>query len=198
MVELAFARMLKDQDPSLSVMWLLRAKENLKDSRYKEDYVRALPSLANSLRRLKEDEQASQVLAEAWELAQSLGNAPAQKWTKWEVAIDYANDLARTDQHDKAIEVLQGSQAFFAASEKNTESYTSILYRLARSYHERKNQAEAGHYYLSAYANYELTRANAPGEEARAQLDKNNGSSCPRVGENSMRNGILSTEIGLF
>src|SRR5712691_10988536 len=67
-VELAFARMLKDKDPSSSVMWLLRAKESLKDSRYREDYVRALPSLANSLRRLGEDEKASEVLAEAWEV----------------------------------------------------------------------------------------------------------------------------------
>jgi CHAT domain-containing protein len=173
-VELSFARMLKDQDPSLSVMWLLRAKENLKDSRYKEDYVRALPSLAQSLRRLKEDEKASKVLEEAWGLAQSLGSTPTHKWTKWEVAIDFADDLAHARKHEKAIEVLQGSQAFFAASEKSTETYTSILYRLARSHAGLKHQAEAGRYYLSAYANYELTRANAPGEEARAQLDRNN------------------------
>lgn len=94
-VELALARMLEGQDPSLSAMWLLRAKESLKDSRYKEDYVRALPSLASSLRGLGQDEKASKVLEEAWGLAQSLGNAPTQKWTKSEVAIAYADDLGR-------------------------------------------------------------------------------------------------------
>jgi len=67
-VELAFARMLKDQDRSSSVMWLLRAKENLKDSRYKEDYVRALPSLASSLRGFGDNEEASKVLEESWGL----------------------------------------------------------------------------------------------------------------------------------
>ncbi len=173
-VELSFARMLKDQDSSLSVMWLLRAKENLKDSRYKEDYVRALPSLASSLSGLGDDEKASKVLAEAWELAQPLGNAPTQKWTKSEVAIAYADDLARVHKHEKAIEVLQSAQALFSASERNTETYTGILYRLARSHTGLKHQAEAARYYLAAYANYELTRANAPGEEARAQLDQNN------------------------
>lgn len=172
-VELAFARMLKDQDPSLSVMWLLRAKESLKDSRYKEDYVRALPSLASSLKGLGDDDKASKVLEETWGLAQSLGDSPTHKWTKSEVAIAYADDLARARKHEKAIEVLQSAQTFFAASEKGTEAYTGILYRLARSYVGLKKQAEAGRYYLSAYANYELTRANAPGEEARAQLDKN-------------------------
>lgn len=172
-VELAFARMLKDQDPSLSVMWLLRAKESLKDSRYKEDYVRALPSLASSLRGLGDDEKALKVLEEAWELAQSLGDSPTQKRTKSEVATDYADDLARARKHEKAIEVLQSAQTFFSASEKGNEAYTGILYRLARSHAGIKKPAEAGRYYLSAYTNYELTRANAPGEEARAQLDKN-------------------------
>jgi len=172
-VELAFARMMKNEDPSVSVMWLLRAKENLKDSRYKEDYVRALPSLADSLRKLEEGEKASKVLEEAWQQAQSLGNAPSQKWTKAEVAIDYADDLIRGRKHEKAIEVSQTAQNFFSAAEKSTDTYTGILYRLARSQAGLKRPEEAGRYYLSAYANYELTRANAPGEEARAHLDKN-------------------------
>src|SRR2546425_1115322 len=76
--------MLKDRDPSLSMMWILRAKEDLKDSHYKEDYVRALPGLANSLRVLRQNEKASQVLKEAWGLAQPLADEPAQKWTKSE------------------------------------------------------------------------------------------------------------------
>jgi len=171
--ELSIARMLKDRDPSLSMMWILRAKEDLKDSHYKEDYVRALPGLANSLKALRQNEKASQVLEEAWGLAQPLGDGQTQKWTKSEVAIAYADDLYRTGQHDRAVQVLRSAQAMFSPSEKDTDTYTTILYSLARAHAGLKKPAEAGHDYLSAYANYELTRANAPGEEGRARLDKN-------------------------
>lgn len=171
--ELSLARMLRDREPSLSVAWLLRAKEHLMNSRYKEDYVRTLPSFADHLRRDKEKGRALDALGEAWGLAQSLGDAPTQKWTKWEVAIDYAKDLAIADQHDQAITVMKSAQALFAMTEKKSESYTSVLYRLARSHSQLRKMDDAGRYYLSAYANYELNRVEAPGEEARAQLDNN-------------------------
>ena len=172
-MELSIARMLKNRDPGASMMWLLRARENLKDTHYREDYVRALPNLAASLRDLRQDEKASRVLEEAWGLAQALGDAPTQKWTKSEVAINYADDLDRAGKHERAVEVLRGAQALFSTPEKSTDSYTAIVYRLARAYTGLKKPAEAGREYLLAYANYEVTRADAPGEEARVKLDKN-------------------------
>ncbi len=170
-VELAFSRLLQDRDPSLSVMWLLRAKDHLEGSRYREDYVRALPRLAAGLIRLGDHEEASKLYAEAWAQSQVLGNQPAQQWTKTEVADGYARNLARANRHEQAIEVLQRAETFFMASEKATDRYTAVLHNLARSYAALKNSAEAGRYYNAAYANYELTRANEPGEDARARLD---------------------------
>ena len=172
-VELSFARMLQDDDPSVAMMWLLRAKQSLENSSYKEDYVRALPGLARSLRELGDDDKASRLVAEAWGLAQPLGESPAQKWTKAEVAVAYVDDLDLKGQHDKAIEVLQAAQGFYSPDERKTDPYTGILYRLGRAQAGLGKQAEAGHAYLAAYANYELTRADAPGEEARALLDRN-------------------------
>jgi hypothetical protein len=45
-VELSFARRLWNDDKDMALPWLLRARESLKDSRYKTDYVRLLPDLA--------------------------------------------------------------------------------------------------------------------------------------------------------
>ncbi len=171
--ELAMARILRDTDPSLSVAWLLRAKEHLANSQYKEDYVRALPSFADHLRKREETGGAIAALDEAWGLAQTLGNSPTQKWTKWEVANDYAKDLALAGRHDEAIEVMRNAQTFFADPEKKSEAYTSVLYRLARSHDQLRRTDDAGRYYLSAYASYELSRVEAPGETARAQVDQN-------------------------
>jgi CHAT domain-containing protein len=197
-VELSLARMLKDRDPSLSMMWLLRARESLKDSHYKEDYVRALPGLAGSLRELRQDAQASRILEEAWGLAQTLGGDPAQKWTKAEVALAYADDLDRAARHEKALEVLHAAQAFFAPSEKGTDPYTGILYRLGRAHAGLKQPAEAGHDFLSAYANYELTRANAPGEEGRAQLDKNHKGLVDDFVDYQLRSGDPAAALALL
>lgn len=171
--ELALARMLKDLEPGLSVAWLLRAKEHLKGTRYVEDYVRVLPRFADHLRRQHENQRALATLSEAWKLAQSLGNAPTQKWAKWEVALDYAKDLDMAGQHEQAMAVMEGAQSSFTPEEKRSESYTSVLYRLARSNGYMQKTEDASRYYLASYANYERNRADAPGEAARAQLDQN-------------------------
>lgn len=172
--ELALAERLKKEDPSLSRMWLLRAKESLKDTRYKEDYVRFLVKLPSDLCCTGDPTRAVKVHGEAWESAQALGDSPTQKWTKWEAGTVYADDLMWQKQHEEAGRVLQKTLSFFSPAERNNENYTSVLHRLARVYSAQKKHAEARRYYLSAYANYELTRANAPGEQARAKLDKDN------------------------
>jgi CHAT domain-containing protein len=171
--ELSVARMLKDKDASLALMWMMHAREDLKDTHYKEDYVRAMRDLAGSLKETHQEDKASQVLEEAWGQAQTLGEGPAQKWAKAEVAGDYAEDLIRSGQLDKATQVLRAAQAGFAAAEKNTDTFTGILYKQARAEAGLKQTAEAGRDYLLAYANYEVTRAGAPGDEGRALLDKN-------------------------
>ena len=169
--ELRLARLLKKQDRSLSMAWLLRAKESLKGTRYKEDYVLLLSDLAENLKAFGEGEGASELSEEAWKSAQSLGDAPSQKWAKWEAGKDFADDLMRSEQYEKAAAVLQKTQSYFTESEKSTVAYTRILHRLARVHASLKENEEAGRHYWSAYANYEVTRADSPGEEALAALD---------------------------
>jgi len=171
--ELSMAKKLRTSDPDLSVGWLLRAKEHLKNSRYVEDYLRALPSFADHLRRENDNSGAIAALSEAWGLARTLGQTPTQKWAQWEIAIDYANDLAVSGQHEAAIAITKEAQGFFSSSEKQSDAYTSLLYRLASSSNTLGRMDDAERYYLSSYATYELTRAEAPGEEGRAQLDRN-------------------------
>ena len=197
-VELLFARMLHDRDPGVSVMWLLRAREHLQASRYREDYVRALPSLAGSLTHLGDHEGATKLYAEAWEESQRLGNEPTHQWTKSEAANGYATDLARADRHEQAIAVLQRAQTFFTPSEKPTDRYTGVLRRLAYSYAALKNTEEAGRYYHSAYANYELTRANEPGEDAKARLDTEHAEFINDFVRYSVRTGSLAASLALL
>lgn len=169
--ELRLAKLLKKQDRSLSMVWLLRAKESLKGTRYQQDYVSLLSDLAENLKAFGESKGASELYEEAWESAQSLGNSPSQKWPKWEAGKDLADDLMRSEQYEKAAAVLQKTQSYFTESEKSTVAYTRILHRLARIHASLKENQEAGRHYLSAYANYEVTRADSPGEEALAALD---------------------------
>ena len=68
------------------------------------------------------------------------------------------------------MQVLRSAQAMFPPSEPGTDTYTAILYRLARAHAGLKQPAEAGHDYLSAYANYELTRADAPGAAGKSDI----------------------------
>lgn len=172
-MELSFAERLKHEDPVASRMWLLRARESLKGTRYKEDYVRFLVKLPSDLCCTGDHQMGLKPHGEAWDLAQSLGDAPTQKWTKWEAGIVYADDLMAQKRPDEAAAVLQKTISFFSPAEKNVESYTNVLHQLGRVYAAQKKGDEARRYFMSAYANYELTRANAPGEEARAMLDKN-------------------------
>lgn len=197
-VELSFARMLDTQDPSLSMMWLLRARDHLQNSRYKEDYVRALPSLAKHLVMLGDNEEASKVYAEAWEQSRVLGTTPTQQWTKVEVADAYAGDLIRAKRQDKAIEVLRATQSLFAPSERTTDLYTRVLHGLARSYAGLDDRAEAELYYQSAYANYELTRANEPGDSARARLDRDHSSLVDEFVSYYLRAGNLSGALAFL
>ena len=172
-VALSVARALKNSDASLALMWLLRATDDLRDSGYKEDYVRAMSDLAENLEETHQEEKASEVIAQAWDRAQALGDSTGQKWAKAEVARVYGDDRIKAGDYDKAVEVLSAAQKVFTASERSTDTYTGLIHRLARAEAGRKNAAEAGRNYLLAYANYELTRAGAPGDEGRAFLDKN-------------------------
>lgn len=173
-VELSLARMLKDKDVGLSLMWFLRARESLKGSQYREDYVRALPGLAQGLRELDKDKEASQILAEAWDIARGLGDAEGQRWAKAEVAIAYADDLRWNGEPQKSAAVLEEVRPILGPDQRRTDTYTGILHRLAQAHAGMQQDAVAAREFLAAYANYELTRADAAGEEARATLDKNN------------------------
>jgi CHAT domain-containing protein len=171
--ELAFARRLKDEDPSLSMLWLTRARESLKKSHYQEDYVRVLPGLADALRKLHEEESASVLYEEAWNKAQSLGDAPGQKWAKWEVGISFADDLLRRKQYEKARSVVRLTESYYSPAEKKNDNYIAVLYRRARIYSMLNNQTEANVAYLAAYSQLDLARIKATGEGGRVTLEKN-------------------------
>ena len=173
-MELSIGRLLRGKDRSQAMMWLLRAKESLKDTDYHGDYVRLLCDTASDLRAFGESDKASAIYEEAWETAQSLGDSSAEKWAKWEAGQAYASDLMRSAQYERALEILRETESFFSPSERQTENYTNLLLSLARIYSAQKKHVQAQRYYLSAYTNYELTRAKAPGEDARAKLDNKN------------------------
>ncbi len=173
-MELAIARLLRGRDRSQAMMWLLRAKESLKDTQYRGDYIRLLCDTASDLRAYGETEKASVIYEEAWRSTQSLGDSSGEKWAKWEAGQAYASDLMRSAQYERALKILRETESFFSPSERQTENYTNVLFSFARIYSAQKKHVEARRYYLSAYTNYELTRAKAPGEDARAKLDNKN------------------------
>jgi CHAT domain-containing protein len=104
-------------------------------------------------------------------MAQSLGDAPTHKWTKWDAGLVYADDLIEQKRANEAAMVLQKTLAFFSPAEKSSESYTDVLHRIGLVYAAQHKEEEAKRYFMAAYANYELSRANAPGDEGRAKLD---------------------------
>jgi len=171
-MELGIGRLLRAENRSQAMMWILRAKENLENTRYREDYVRLLADLAGDLRFMGEDDQASATYEEAWQKALSLGSSPSQKWAKWEAGQAYAADLRRSKRYKKALDVLTETESFFSSSEKQAHNYTANLLGFSRVYSAQNNRAEAERYYLSAYTTYELMRAKALGENGRAVLDK--------------------------
>ncbi len=172
-VELSFARRLWDEDKDMALPWLLRARESLKNSRYKTDYVRLLPDLAHGLTAINENERAAALYEEAWNLAHSLGKSHDQILAVRETGMHYAANLAQRKQYEKSNAVLEQTRQAFAANETVAPSYQTILHRLAAN-HGRLNQLDsARELYLSAYTFYDLARMNTPGEEGRLWLDEN-------------------------
>ena len=172
LMELSIANHLRTQDRSLAMAWLLRARENLRGTQYREDYVRLLSTLAEELRWLGRP-GAGDVYKDAWTKAQTLGNAVGQKWTKLELALDYSNYLQTQSRYQEALDVLLKASAWIDDAERNSESAITIMFRLANLYTTLGEQKQAERYFLSGYTAHELLRLKAPGEEGRAKLDQN-------------------------
>lgn len=171
-VELSFARRLWNEDKDVALPWLLRARESLKTSRYKTDYVRLLPDIAEGLRLLHENEQASALHEEAWNLSHTLGKSHDQTLAVRETGLHYAADLSRRKQYGRAKEVLEKTQTAFAPNEKLSPTYQSLLQNLAHNYTRLNDVTAARDLYLTAYTYYDLARMNTPGEDGRLWLDE--------------------------
>lgn len=172
-VELTFARKLWHAEKSMALPWLLRARESLKNSRYKADYIRLLPNLADGLRLLRgEHEQASALVEEAWSLSQSLGNAPDHRMAKWETGMRYAMLLQGRKDYERAQAVFEQTQAAFTPKERTSPVYLSLLQQMAHLQLRLKNPSAARQLLLKAYAYYDLARLNTLGEDGRLWLDE--------------------------
>jgi CHAT domain-containing protein len=172
-VELTFARKLWHLEKAMALPWLMRARESLKNSRYKADYIRLLPNLADGLRLVRgEREQASALIEEAWSLSQALGNAPDHRTAKWETGMRYAALLEARKDYERAQAVFEQTLGAFTAEERNAPIYISLLQQLAHLQTRLNNPSAARQTLLTAYAHYDLARLNTLGEDGRLWLDE--------------------------
>ncbi len=173
MQELSIGRWIRDQEPGLAMLWLLRAKESLKRTRYEYDQIYLLVDLGHALRRLERGQEASEYYAKAWELAATLPKHGEVRRLKWEAGQAFAHDLQEHGLYEEAIAVLRETIDSFTEDEKNADYYMNTLHDLAKAYW-RAGQKDASYIrYQSAYAAFELARASALGEQGRAKLDNN-------------------------
>ncbi len=197
-VELSFARRLWDEDKDMALPWLLRARESLKNSRYKTDYVRLLPDLANGLKAINENEQAAALHEEAWKLAHTLAKSHDQILAVRETGLHYAANLAQRKQYEKANAVLEQTRQAFAANEMVSPMYQTILHQLAAN-HARLNQFDtARDLYLSAYTFYDLARMNTPGEDGRLWLDENKKSLIDGIVNHFVQTNEVATALTIL
>ena len=111
-VELKIARELRAQERSLAMGWLLRARESLRNTRYQEDYVRVLVSLAQDLDWLGHSETEA-TYQEAWAKAQQLSTEAEARWAIWEAGSSYGAYLQSKQRYSEAESVLKTTPGHF-------------------------------------------------------------------------------------
>lgn len=169
--ELSLGRWIRDEDPSLAMIWLLRANKSLEKTRYEMDKIFVLGDMARALQSLGRPEEASAYFAKAWEKARALKMNNNVRRIKWETGHAYAKDLRRQERYVEAREVLRETLATFATEQRDSDYYYDVLHELARTYAAAREYETAYAHYASAYSVFESARAKALGEEGRAQLD---------------------------
>ncbi|NIU88099.1 MAG: hypothetical protein GWN56_12740, partial [Nitrosopumilaceae archaeon] len=159
-----------NKNPSISLMWLLKAKETLKNTRYKYDIVTVEGELGHKLYNDWQFDKAEAVFKEAWMSALNLGNSQGDRWARWVVGKYYSNLLQYTNRHSEALDILHKTLKDFKPSEKQ-DLYTENLFYIARSYSKLNDTEKADKYFKNAYMTYQTVRSNALGDEGRAKQD---------------------------
>jgi CHAT domain-containing protein len=172
-IELSIANLLAPTDRALSLAWLLKAKNNLKGTKYKEDYISLLSQLGKNLEYESKVAESEEIYLEAWENALLLGIKTGQKWSKWTIGKNYSDFLMKLGKYDQALNIIKQSLNTFNDKDKQSGGYTDFLYRIADTYSLLNQPELAEQYYQSAYTNYEILRTESLGDSGRAELDYN-------------------------
>ena len=168
--ELGLSRIMSDKNPNMSLMWLLKAKESLKNTRYKYDAIAVQGDLGYKLYNDWQFDKAESVFKDAWQSALNLGNSQGDRWARWGVGKYYSTLLQYTNRHSDALNILLRTLKDFKPDEKQY-IYTENLFFIARSYSKLNDQEQANKYFKNAYLTYQTARSNALGDEGRAKLD---------------------------
>ena len=168
------AVLMESQSRSLAMSWRLRARENLKGTPYKEDYINLLNNTARDLALFNHQEQALAVYEEAYQSSQSLGGSPAHRTVKLRLVSGYMEALNESEQYQKSIDIGHDAIAKMKEDVRSTNLNYRVLYQLGESYRGLNDPLKASEYYGSAYRFYEESRANALGDKARAKIDNSN------------------------
>ena len=171
LMEIRLADLLEKNSRSLGLAWRLRAKNSLKGTPFRHDYIRLLKHAAIDLRWLDRKQEAYGTWEEAWGLTKTLGEKTEDKWTKWDIALGYSRALSQDNRCEKAEKILEHILPTFSDSEQEGGYYSYILTAMADCNIALEQPALANQQYLQAYTAYELQRSKALGDTARARLD---------------------------
>ena len=170
-VELDISKAMSHENPNVSLIWLLKAKESLKNTKYKYDSISVQGNLANKLYNDWQFDKAEAIYKEAWNSALKLGNSRSDRWTRWGVGKNYSNLLLYTERHSEALNILQTTLKDFKPDERQSAIYTENLFYIASTYSKLNDHEQADKFFKNAYLTYQAARSNSLGDEGRAKLD---------------------------
>ncbi len=105
LMEIRLADLLGKNSRSLGLVWRLRAKDSLKGTPFRHDYIRLLKHAAIDLRWLDRKQEAYVTWEETWALTKALGSGTEDKWTKWDIALGYSRALRQDNMCEKAEKI---------------------------------------------------------------------------------------------
>ncbi len=170
-VQLSISRMLAYKNESLSLMWLMKARDNLKGTHYKRDTVSVLEELGSKHYYQGHKEKAGIFYKDAWDLALTLGKSRYDRWARWEAGKLYSIYLQKTDNYQNSLNILEHITKEFPVVEMQGEMYSETLFLISKSYSKLKYTEQADNSYHKAYIAYQHARSKSLGDVGRAKLD---------------------------
>ncbi|MGR9072332.1 MAG: CHAT domain-containing protein [Gammaproteobacteria bacterium] len=171
--EIRVAGLLRDIDRSMSIMWFLKARKSLKDTRYKQDFIQLMASLSNDLFWIGKRDQALNVARENWEYALRAGNGLAVREARTMAARTFAERLHDSGDTVKAAEILEKTMLEFEDERKGSPQHYWLMHELADYYGALDEKKKAEILNAAAYNYYDMDRSRALGDQGRALLDNN-------------------------